>query len=145
VLLDVNLLIALFDADHIHHELAHDWFADNRHRGWATCAITENGLVRVLSNAKYPGLKARAAEVLDRLRRFRRSPDHQFWPERVSLCDDALFAASYITSHRQLSDIYLLGVAHTNDGVLATFDQGIPFKAIVGGRRELLEVIAPGG
>jgi hypothetical protein len=63
----------------------------------------------------------------------------------VSLCDDALFAASYVTSHRQLSDIYLLGVAHTNDGVLATFNQGIPFKAIVGGRRELVEVIAPGG
>ena len=142
-LLDVNLLIALFDADHIHHELAHDWFADNRSRGWATCAVTENGLVRVLSNPKYPGLQARAADVLRRLRKFRLSQDHQFWSESVSLCDDALFAPSFIASHRDLSDVYLLGVAHRNGGVLATFDRAIPFKAIVGARRDLVEVIAP--
>ena len=35
-LLDVNLLIALFDPDHVHHDLAHDWFADNRGRGFAS-------------------------------------------------------------------------------------------------------------
>ena len=29
-LLDVNVLVALFDPDHVHHELAHDWFADHR-------------------------------------------------------------------------------------------------------------------
>lgn len=142
-LLDVNLLIALFDADHIHHELAHDWFADNRSRGWATCPMTENGLVRVLSHAKYPGLKARAADVLQRLRTFRLSRDHQFWSESVSLCDAAVFAPAFIASHRDLSDVYLLGVAHRNGGVLATFDRAIPFKAIVGARRDLVEVIAP--
>ena len=32
-LLDVNLLVALFDADHIHHELSHDWFADHHADG----------------------------------------------------------------------------------------------------------------
>ena len=49
-LLDVNVLIALFDPVHGHHEPAHAWFAHNRPFGWATCPITENGLVRVLSN-----------------------------------------------------------------------------------------------
>ena len=42
-LLDVNVLIALFDETHVHHEAAHDWFADNRAAGWATCAITRTG------------------------------------------------------------------------------------------------------
>ena len=27
-LLDVNVLVALFDPDHVHHDLAHDWFAE---------------------------------------------------------------------------------------------------------------------
>lgn len=46
-LLDVNVLVALFFPDHVHHDLAHDWFADHRHLGWATCPLTENGLIRV--------------------------------------------------------------------------------------------------
>ena len=29
-LLDVNVLIAIFDLGHIHHEEAHDWFGRNR-------------------------------------------------------------------------------------------------------------------
>jgi predicted nucleic acid-binding protein len=52
-LLDVNLLVALFDPDHVHHEFAHDWFADHERDGWATCALTENGFVRVLANPSY--------------------------------------------------------------------------------------------
>ena len=36
-LLDVNVLIALLDAQHIHHELARRWLRDNIRHGWATC------------------------------------------------------------------------------------------------------------
>jgi len=54
-LLDVNVLVALFDPNHTLHEPAHRWFETERESGWATCPITENGLVRVLSNPKYPG------------------------------------------------------------------------------------------
>ncbi len=49
-LLDVNVLMALFDAEHIHHEAAHDWFSDARAHGWATCPLTENGFVRLMCN-----------------------------------------------------------------------------------------------
>src|SRR5713226_6496670 len=48
-LLDVNVLVALFDPAHVHHEAAHAWFGANRKNRWATCALTENGFVRVLS------------------------------------------------------------------------------------------------
>ena len=52
-LLDVNVLIALIDRYHIYHDLAHTWLAKNGPDGWATCAITENGLVRIVSNKNY--------------------------------------------------------------------------------------------
>ena len=37
-LLDVNVLIALLDADHIHHQRASQWLARNLAAGWASCA-----------------------------------------------------------------------------------------------------------
>lgn len=143
VLLDVNLLVALFDPDHVHHDLAHDWFEDNRARGWATCPLTENGFVRVVSHPKYPGGAERAEVLVDGLRRFCASAHHQFWPDAVSLTDRSVFLAGFVTSHRQLTDLYLLGLARKMSGRLATFDRSIPWKAIVGGSADLLEVIAP--
>ena len=51
-LLDVNVLIALFDQDHSLHERARDWFAANAL--WASCPITQNGCIRIMSHARYP-------------------------------------------------------------------------------------------
>jgi len=87
-LLDVNVLVALFDPDHVHHDLAHDWFADNRTAGWATCPLTENGFVRVLANPAYGSAVARAATLNARLRKFCESGQHEFWPDQVSLLND---------------------------------------------------------
>ncbi|MDO9124550.1 MAG: VapC toxin family PIN domain ribonuclease, partial [Deltaproteobacteria bacterium] len=53
-LLDVNLLLALSDPMHIHHELAHRWFAEKGHQAWATCPLTENGFIRIASHPNYP-------------------------------------------------------------------------------------------
>ena len=141
-LLDVNVLIALFDPDHVHHDVAHDWFADNRARGWATCAVTENGFVRVLANPAYGSAISRPAELVARLRRLSDIEGHQFWADSVSLRDPALFDCSRV-GHRQITEVYLLGLAQKNGGVLATFDRTIPAGAIVGARRGLLEVVAP--
>ena len=44
-LLDVNVLLALFDANHIHHQLARDWLVAHADEGWASTPITENGFV----------------------------------------------------------------------------------------------------
>ena len=143
VLLDVNLLVALFDPDHIHHDAAHDWFADNRARGWATCAITENGFVRVVSNPAYRSAVNRPVDLVDRLRQLCRLPGHQFWAETVSLRDTRLFDCSRVAGPRQLTDLYLLGLAHHRGGTLATFDHGVPIAAIAGAKGGLVEVIAP--
>ena len=144
-LLDVNVLVALFDPDHVHHELAHDWFQQCRTRGWATCPITENGFVRVLSNPGYGGPAQRPAELIDRLSRFCASGHHVFWPDDVSLGDANLFNIGLVTGHRQLTDIYLLGLARKHRGMLATFDRTIPVHALAGDARGALDVIAPPG
>jgi toxin-antitoxin system PIN domain toxin len=139
-LLDVNVLIALFDPQHVHHEAAHDWFAEDAAAAWATCPVTENGFVRVLSALGSPPL--RAATLITHLRKFCASPGHEFWPDAISLTDTTLFELSY-GSHRNLTDIYLLGLAHKKGGRLVTFDRTIPLKAVVGARRGTLEVIVP--
>ncbi len=142
-LLDVNVLVALFDPDHVHHELAHDWFDDHRADGWATCPCTENGFVRVLTNPSYATPAHRPEDIVERLRAFRASGKHHFWPDAVSLSDAKVFKPAYIRGHRQVTDIYLLGLAHHAEGRLATFDRSIPLSAVAGATRTTIQVIAP--
>jgi uncharacterized protein len=131
-LLDVNVLVALFDPVHINHEDAHRWFGRNRKHGWATCPITVNGCVRVLSNPSYPTVDAKPADVVGRLRTLCSAADHHFWTDSVSLLDEALFRPSMIGGHQKITDAYLLGLAVRNHGRLATFDKSIPLKAVQG-------------
>jgi toxin-antitoxin system PIN domain toxin len=140
-LLDVNVLIAMFEPSHVHHIVAHDWFAENRHHGWATCALTENGFARILSDPRYGSNARRPPELIARLHALCAGADHVWWSCTVSLRDERLFNLSAST-HRQLTDVYLLGLAHANGGIFATFDQAIPFNTVVGATRQTLEVIA---
>lgn len=142
-LLDVNVLVALFDPDHVHHEVAHDWFTDHRRHGWATCAVTETGLLRVVSRPGYGNDVHRPADLVPLLRKFCGSTGHHFWEESVSLRDEALFDPALIRGHAQLTDIYLLGMAKRHKGRLATFDRTIPYAAVKGAKRDLLQIIAP--
>lgn len=142
-LLDVNVLVALFDPDHVHHDLAHDWFAAEGSAAWATCPVTENGCVRVLSNPAYHSGVLRPGAVVSLLRRFCESEEHAFWNDSVSLRDSTLFDLSFTRGHSQLTDVYLLGLAHRHGGCLATFDRTIPLKAVRGAARAALQVIEP--
>lgn len=38
-LLDVNVLIALFDSDHLHHAHAMDWLTHNKADGWLRSTV----------------------------------------------------------------------------------------------------------
>jgi toxin-antitoxin system PIN domain toxin len=142
-LLDVNVLVALFDPDHVHHDLAHDWFAEQRPAGWATCPLTENGLVRVLSDPRYGQAPSRPSWHIGRLHRFCSSGQHAFWPDAISLRDDALFPRHAALGHRQLTDVYLLGLAKKMGGALATFDRSISITTVNGAARDQLLVIEP--
>jgi toxin-antitoxin system PIN domain toxin len=142
-LLDVNVLVALFSPQHTHHEVAHDWFANNQATGWATCSITQNGFVRVLASPASDVGTIRPAELVARLRQFCSDKHHVFWPESVSLTDPTIFNPALIRGHRQVSDIYLLGLAKKMGGYLATLDGGIPLGAVVGATRKTIAVISP--
>ena len=140
-LLDVNVLVALFDPDHVHHEAAHGWFATSRSRGWATCPLTENGLVRILSNPAYAGIHETSASVATRLALFRESGHHTFWPDDLSVTDERHFAWTGSVTHGLLTDVYLLALATHHGGRLATFDRRIPLAPVHGADRGNLEVI----
>lgn len=131
-LLDVNVLVALFDPVHAHHEAAHQWFGQNRESGWATCPLTENGLVRVLSNPAYPGRRTMVHDAIRRLIRFRESGEHTFWPDSASLCDKLLIRPDRLLGHKKLTDVYLLALAVRNGGRVATFDRSFPLAAVEG-------------
>lgn len=139
-LLDVNVLVALFDPDHVHHEPAHDWFADQRGDGWATCPLTENGLIRVLSHPGYSSGGESAEAIARRLSTFCSSGHHRFWGDSLSLRDTGRFRLRAVPS-RQLTDVYLLALAAHEGGCLATFDRSIPTAGVTGATPEHLLVI----
>lgn len=143
-LLDVNLLVALFDPDHVHHDLAHGWFEDHHAEGWATCPVTQNGFVRVVSNPKYPGGAERVEALVNSLRTFCASAHHHFWPDAVSLLDPTIFNAAFVRGQTQVTDVYLLGLAKKMGGRLVSFDRAMGWKGIVGGDEGLAEVVTPG-
>src|ERR1022692_2548587 len=129
---DVNMLVALHDAAHDHYEAAHRWFGHRSSQGWATCPLTVNGCVRILSNPNYRNLKASVDEVADRLRTLCSAPNHHFWKDELSLLDGDVFRHSHIAGPRQITDVYLLALAVSHGGRLVTFDRSIPWKALFG-------------
>jgi hypothetical protein len=139
-LLDVNLLLALSDPMHIHHQSAHRWFAEKGRQAWATCPMTENGFIRIASHPNYPNRPGDAAAVLDILRRFCEAPGHRFWAEDISILQ--ILEPDALITHAQITDIYLLGLAVHKRGKLATLDQRIPVDAVREGRKTL-ELILP--
>ena len=54
-LLDVNVLIALHDQDHVYHVKAASWLTHNPAHGWASCLLTQNGCLRIMAQPAYPG------------------------------------------------------------------------------------------
>jgi len=142
-LLDVNVLIALLDPAHVNHDQAHHWFGQHaKAHGWATCPLTENGLVRILSNPRYPNIDWLPRDILQHLHHFL-VPElgHEFWPDSVSLGDATLFRHEFIVSHKQLTDVYLLGLAMKRGGALVTFDRSIPLAAVAGADARNLVVL----
>jgi uncharacterized protein len=128
-LLDVNVLIALLDSDHASHDSAMSWFAKHAREGWASCPITQNGCIRIMSNPGYPNpLPVQA--VIERLAEACQEDIHEFWPDEVSLLNPDVVDSTRIHGPRQLTDIYLLALAVQHEGRFVTFDTGIPLAAV---------------
>ena len=130
-LLDINVLIALHDRDHVHHERAGEWFAGHAEQGWASCPLTQNGCLRIMSQPVYPGSQPLAA-LLEMLRRSTSTLFHTFWVDDTSILDPLRFHHAHMHGHRQMTDLYLLGLAVRNGGRLVSFDARIPLTAVHG-------------
>ncbi|HKX43034.1 MAG TPA: TA system VapC family ribonuclease toxin [Burkholderiaceae bacterium] len=130
-LLDVNVLIALLDADHLHHRRATRWLSEHLAFGWASCAVTQNGCVRIMSQPAYPN-SLPAARVAERLREATLTEHHLFVSEAPSLLDPALFDTEQLLGHRQVNDAWLLGLAVQHDLRVVTFDGAMPLRAVRG-------------
>ena len=128
-LLDVNVLIALLDSEHIHHAQARGWLRDNVDAGWATCPITENGCVRIMAQPAYPN-PLPAAMVAERLRAATATRYHRFWADDVSLLSPGITDWSRAIGPRQLTDVYLLALAARRGGRFVTFDARIALTAV---------------
>ena len=127
-LLDINILIALADPDHVHHVLASDFFRANHRAGWATCPITENGFVRIISHPKYPKGLASPELARDALRHLCSHGGHRFWPDDISMR-----GFDKLPHSKHLTDQYLLSLAIHRQGKLATLDGRIDCSSVPGG------------
>ena len=139
-LLDVNVLLALFDPGHVHYQRAHAWWHEQKDSGWASCAITQNGFLRVVSQPTYstPVLLTEAFELLQRAVA---TEYHEFWLDDISLGDTDRFHHDRILGPRQLTDLYLLGLAVKKGGRLATFDGSVNLAAVSGAGKRHLAVL----
>jgi uncharacterized protein len=136
-LLDVNVLVALAWPSHMHHERAHAWFGEHSRDGWATCPITQCGFVRVSSNPAVFRDAVTPSEAASLLSAMASHRSHSFWPDSVSFFEPPVTATA-ITGYRQVTDFYLVRLASSNGGRVATFDSGLRMHAE---RDDLVSVI----
>ena len=134
---DVNVLIALIDPAHVHHDIANRWFQEEGRSDWATCPITQNGVLRVVGNPRYGNHPGSPAFVVGVLTKLVALDGHSFWPDDISLLDKALVDGSRLLNAAHLTDTYLLALARSKAGRLATLDRRLAASAVHGGEAAL--------
>jgi len=139
-LFDVSVPIALVDPDHVHYRRVRTWWTNEQHSGWASCPLTQNGFVRIVSQPTYLRPKS-TGEAMALLRRATARPEHQFWTDDISLLDVAIFDHSRVLGPRQITDIYLLALATKNGGRFVTLDRGVPLSAARSAKAENLVIL----
>jgi len=139
-LLDVNVLVALLDGGHLHHRVAMDWLAAHARSGWASCPLTQNGCLRILSLPTYPNPQP-PARVAERLAAATADRSHAFWPDSLSLLEPERLHWERVLSTRHITDVYLLALAVEHQGCLVTFDRSVAVAAVPGALKKHLVVL----
>lgn len=125
-LLDTNVLLALAWPNHQHHAVAHDWFRSESRHGWATCAVTQLGFVRLSSNRAYTAAAVSPQEAAQLLQELLTDKRHIFWPSPPASRANIYFRS---LGHQQVNDAYLVEVAKRRRGRLVTLDTRLPVHA----------------
>lgn len=121
-LLDVNVLIALCDESHEFCYYAREWFVKHRASGWATCPLTENGMIRIMSHSAYGSGTTTPDIARSLLRILTQDPQHVFIPDDISICDVIHFSDLKTITSKIVTDLYLIRLARHHRMRLATFD-----------------------
>jgi len=130
-LLDVNTFIALLDADHVHHARAKAGLLSQPGMTWASCPLTLNGFIRIVSQSSYPG-SISTSQAFSILRNAADSTYRRFWPDDASLLDGSLIESTHIHGLKQVTDAYLLALAVKHEGRLVALDRAIPLNVVRG-------------
>lgn len=139
-LLDINVLIALFDPIHQHHQLALTWLGQNISHGWASCPLTQNGFVRIMTQPNYPR-PITVQEAVELLAAATATKHHQFWPDDISITSEQHFHHRNIHGPKQLTDLYLLALAGYHKGCFVTFDRALPLHALKSDLKKRLVIL----
>ena len=140
-LLDVNALISLLDTNHTHHAAITGWLGQIEDR-WASCPITQNGYVRIVTGEGYPN-RLSISQAIGTLSQAVSTPDHEFLSDDISLLDQELVAHQHIQGHRQLTDIYLFALSVSHGARFVTLDTGVPRVAVPQATDASMHVITP--
>jgi toxin-antitoxin system PIN domain toxin len=139
-LLDVNVLIALLDAAHMHHARATQWLQQQIAYGWASCPLTQNGCLRIMAQPAYPQALPLVA-VASRLAQATAHPAHAFLADDYSLLDANQLHWQHLLGHRQITDSYLLGLAVRQQCRFVSFDVRLNLNAVSGSTAEHLVIL----
>lgn len=139
-LLDINVLLALLDSDHVDHGRAAAWLDAEIDAGWASCPITQNGFVRIISQPRYPS-PVSPTEAIELLGHACQARHHEFWSCDVSVLDEATVDRSRVHGPRQVTDAYLLALATAHTGRFVTFDRSVSVSSVPGAMDANLTVL----
>ena len=128
-LFDVSMLLTLFDPGHVMHRAAMTWWQSNRAHGWASCPLSENGFLRIISQRSYP----RPVPLPDALATIQAQVargGHEFWPDDLSILDAERINHTRLLGPAQITDIYLLALAVRHNGRLVTLDRSMDSTSV---------------
>lgn len=140
-LLDVNVLIALLDPLHVQHDAAHEWFAAQGRHAWATCGLTEDGVLRIVGHPRYPNCPGTPAVVAQLLAGLCALAGHVFWSDDLSLLRSETVDGSRLLTSAQITGSRLLALAARHRGRLASFDRRRMVTSAVAGGAHVLQLI----
>ena len=135
-LLDTNVLLALAWPNHQDHAAAHTWFGASARKGWATCAFTQLGFIRLSSNPAYTPDAVSPQDAATLLQQWIRLKGHRFWASPPA-DNPAIYARAI--GHQQVHDAWLVEVARQNSGRLVTLDTRLPVHALDPGQVEVIK------
>jgi uncharacterized protein len=132
-LLDVNVMLAMQYAKHVHYARVNAWAARlyvDRKQGnvvFATCPITELGFVRIASGKA--GHSASVDSARADLHTLKAHQKMRFVPDDIP----ARRLPGWVQRWAQTTDGYLLALAKAHSGQLATLDRFIPGALLIPG------------